>query len=124
MHSFSWEILIAGQRKKTPKAVKKTQLYYSVHKRFLNEAGKELEKFYLAVVQIAVQRKDFSLKQAFLAVQLPLLSLKVQLGFFHPHCIYFIIKKENKQTKNQVLAFYSDKEKVLLEHFLFKKWFM
>lgn len=62
MHVFSWEILIAGQQKKTLKAVKKTQLYYSVHKRFPNEAGEELEKLHLAVVQITVQRRDFSLK--------------------------------------------------------------
>jgi len=33
---FSWEILIAGQWKKPHKAVKKTQLYYSVWKRWWN----------------------------------------------------------------------------------------
>lgn len=119
MYVFSWEILIAAWWKKPPKAVKKIPPYYNVHKRFPNEAGKELKKLYLAYVQITSQVRDFSLK-CYLAVQFHQLSLKVHLVFFHTFSIYFIMKQTNKQTNNKILAFYLKKEKVILKCYLFK----
>lgn len=116
MYVFSWEILIAAWWKESSKAAKKTPPYCSVHKRFPNEAGKELEKLYLANVQITAQIRDFSL-----AVQFPLLSLKVHLVFSHTHSIYFIVKHTNKKTNGKILAFYLNKEKGILKCYFFKE---
>lgn len=115
--------MIAAQWKRLYKAVNKILPYYSVHKRFPNEVGKELEKLYLANVQITAQVRDFSLK-CYSAVQFPLLSLKVQLVFCHTRSIYFIMKQASKQTINKILAFYLNKEKVILKCYLFKEWFV
>lgn len=97
--------------------MKKTQLYYSVHKRFPNEAIEELEKLYLAVVQITVQRRD-QLKISFLAVHFPLLSIKVQLNFFHTHFIYFLLKKANKQKSGSSFLFGQGKSSLKMFFYL------
>lgn len=95
-----FEIFIAGKWKKNPKSVKKPQLYYSVRNRFPNEAGKELGEIISCCCPDRCSKKRLQLKISFLVVPFPLLSLKVQLGFF-PHTLYLLHNKERKKTNKK-----------------------